>query len=422
MLYHLSQYIKEWGIPGGGLFTYVSFRSLLALMISLILSFWLSKKFITYMKRKRHIEKARDEQIDPYGVKKKGVPSMGGVVIIFSILVPVLLLGKLSNVYIILLLVTLLWFGLLGFYDDWKKLKGDKDGLKPRYKLLGQFTLGTIVGVVLFLSPQAVMHENVTRDTTGQEVVYKSDPPVKSTITTVPFMKNNNLDYLNAFSWISNGKVARACGWILFVIVTTFVITAVSNGANLNDGMDGMCAGNSAIIGTALGILAYVSGHIQFAHYLNVMYIPGSEEIVVFVCAFIGSLIGFLWFNAFPAKVFMGDTGSLAIGGVIAVTAVIIHKELLLPILCGIFLVESLSVIFQVAYAKKGNKKGLKWRVFKRTPIHDHFRVTKSELIPSAKYLIRRPGTPLHENMITIRFWIITILLAAITIITLKIR
>ena len=262
------------------MFTYVSFRALLALMISLILSLWLSKKFITYMKRKRHIEKARDEEIDPYGVKKKGVPSMGGVVIIFAILVPVLLLGKLSNVYIILLLVTLLWFGLLGFYDDWKKLKGNKDGLKPRYKLMAQFTLGALVGVVLYMSPQAVLHENVTKDTSGAKVVYKTEKPVKSTITTVPFFKNNNLDYLNAFSWISDGKTKRACGWILFIIITTFVITAVSNGANLNDGMDGMCAGNSAIIGTALGILAYVSGHIQFASYLNVMFIPGSEEIV----------------------------------------------------------------------------------------------------------------------------------------------
>ena len=347
---------------------------------------------------------------------------MGGVVIIASMLVPVLLLGKLSNVYIILLLVTLIWFGLIGFYDDWKKLKGNKDGLKPRYKLLGQFTLGTLVGVVLYLSPQAVLHETVSKETVGEKVVYKTDQPVKSTITTVPFMKNNNLDYLNAFSWIANGKTARACGWLLFILVTTFVITAVSNGANLNDGMDGMCAGNSAIIGTALGILAYVSGHIQFANYFNVMFIPGSEEIVVFLCAFVGALIGFLWFNAFPAKVFMGDTGSLAIGGVIAVTAVIIHKELMLPILCGIFLVESVSVILQVAYAKKGNKIGKKFRVFKRTPIHDHFRVRQSELIPDAKYIIKRPGTALHENMITIRFWIITILLAAITIITLKIR
>ncbi len=422
MLYHLSQFFKDLHIPGSNMFTYVSFRSLLAMMISLILSLWLSKKFITYMKKKRHIEKARDESIDPYGVKKQGVPSMGGVVIIFSILLPLLLLGKLNNVYIILLMVTMLWFGLLGFYDDWKKLKGDKDGLKPRYKLLGQFALGALVGVVLYLSPNTVIHERVEKVQVENNTVYKVDEAKKSTVTTVPFFKNNNLDYLNAFSWISEGKTKRACGWVLFILVTTFVIMAVSNGANLNDGMDGMCAGNSAIIGTALGILAYVSGHIQFASYLNVMFIPGSEEIVVFMCAFVGALIGFLWFNAFPAKLFMGDTGSLAIGGVIAVTAVVIHKELLLPILCGIFLVESLSVIIQIAYAKKGNKQGKLWRVFKRTPIHDHFRVVQSDLLPNAKYIIKKPGTPLHENMITIRFWITTILLAALTIITLKIR
>ena len=404
MLYHLSHFFKDLHIPGSGMFTYVSFRALLALMISLVLSLWLSKKFITYMKRKRHLEKARDESIDPYGVKKQGVPSMGGLVIIFSILMPILLLGKLNNVYIILMIVTLLWFGGLGFYDDLKKLRGDKDGLKPRYKLLGQFALGALVGVVLYMSPQTVIHEHVEKVKVENQTVYKTDVAKKSTVTTVPFFKNNNLDYLNAFSWISEGKTKRACGWILFILVTTFVIMAVSNGANLNDGMDGMCAGNSAIIGTALGILAYVSGHIQFAEYLNVMFIPGSEEIVVFMCAF------------------MGDTGSLAIGGIIAVTAVIIHKELLLPILCGIFLVESLSVMIQIYYAKKGNKQGKKWRVFKRTPIHDHFRVVKSDLLPDAKYIIKQPGTPLHENMITIRFWIITILLAAITIITLKIR
>ena len=422
MFYHLSQFFKDLNVPGSGMFTYVSFRALLALMISLVLSLWLSKKFITYMKRKRHIEKARDESIDPYGVKKQGVPSMGGVVIIFAILVPILLLGKLTNVYIILLLVTMLWFGMLGFYDDWKKLKGDKDGLRPKQKLIAQFMLGALVGVVLFLSPQTEIHEKVEKVKVDGVSEYRLDVKKKSTVTTVPFFKNNNFDYLNAFSWISSGKTKRACGWVLFILVTTFVIMAVSNGANLNDGMDGMCAGNSAIIGTALGILAYVSGHLHFAEYLNVMFIPGSEEIVVFMCAFVGALIGFLWYNAFPAKVFMGDTGSLAIGGIIAVTAVIIHKELLLPILCGIFLVESLSVMIQIYYAKKGNKQGKKWRVFKRTPIHDHFRVVQSDMLPDAKYIIKRPGTPLHENMITIRFWIITILLAAITIITLKIR
>ena len=401
---------------------YVSFRALLALMFSLIISMWAGKGFITYMKRKRHIETARDAAIDPFGVKKKGVPSMGGIIIVGAVVIPALLLGKLSNVYMILLIVTVVWFGFLGFLDDKIKLGGNKDGLKPRYKLAGQFLLGAIIGCTLWLSPDAVVRENVTREIGEKEVVYHKSEARKSTVTTVPFMKNNNLDYYEAFSWIQNGKVQRACGWILFVLVTTFVITAVSNGANLNDGMDGMCAGNSAIIGTALGILAYVSGHIQYASYLNVMYIPGSEEVVVFLCAFVGALVGFLWYNAFPAKVFMGDTGSLAIGGVIAVTAVIIHKELLVPILCGIFLVESVSVMVQLAYARYGNKRGKLLRVFKRAPFHDHFRVLQSDLDSNTKYLIRRPTTALHENMITLRFWIVTILLAAIAIITLKIR
>lgn len=422
MLYHLTQYLEQWSVPGAGMWAYVSFRSLMALILSLIISMWMGKGFITYMKRKRHIEQARDAEIDPFGVKKIGVPSMGGIVIITSVVVPVLLLGKLTNVYMLLLLVTILWFGLLGFLDDKIKLDGKKDGMKPRYKLLGQLLLGIVIGVTLWLSPQSVVRENVTTEIENANVVYHKSEAKKSTVTTVPFFKNNNLDYLEAFSWIHNGKVKRACGWIFFVLVTTFVIMAVSNGANLNDGMDGMCAGNSAIIGTALGILAYVSGHIQFASYLNVMYLPGTEEIVVFICAFVGALIGFLWYNAYPAKVFMGDTGSLAIGGVIAVTAVIIHKELMLPILCGIFLVESASVLAQVGYAKYGNKRGKKLRVLKRAPFHDHFRVQQSDLNPDTKYLIRKPVTVLQENMITIRFWIITILLAALTIITLKIR
>ena len=404
------------------MFAYVSFRSLAALMLSLVISMWMGKGFITYMKRKRHLEKSRDAAIDPYGVKKLGVPSMGGVVIVTAIVIPALLLGKLTNVYILLLLGTVLWFGLLGFLDDKIKLGGNKDGLKPRYKMLGQLLLGTVIGVTLWLSPDAVVRENVTREVNNAEVVYHKSEARKSTVTTVPFFKNNNLDYYEAFAFVKDGKTKRACGWILFILVTTLVITAVSNGANLNDGMDGMCAGNSAIIGTALGILAYVSGHIQFASYLNVMYIPGSEEIVVFLCAFVGALIGFLWYNAYPAKVFMGDTGSLAIGGVIAVTAVIIHKELLIPILCGIFLVESVSVLLQLGYAKYGNKRGKKLRVFKRAPFHDHYRVLQNELLPDAKYLIRKPTTALQENMITIRFWIVTILLAAATIITLKIR
>lgn len=422
MLYYLTKYLNELNIPGAGMFGYISFRSILALMLSLIIMMVAGKKFITYMKRKRHIEKARDAEIDPYGVQKKDTPSMGGVIIVAAVVIPVLLLGRLDNIYTILLLITILWFGLLGFLDDFIKLRGNKDGLKPRYKIIGQLLLGTVVGVALWLSPQAVVRENVEQIKGSTTVVYHKSEARKSTVTTVPFIKNNNLDYYEAFSWIKNGKTQRACGWILFILVTTFVITAVSNGANLNDGMDGMCAGNSAIIGVALGILAYVSSNIHYSSYLNVMYIPGTEEVVVYLFAFIGALIGFLWYNTYPAKIFMGDTGSLSIGGVIAVTAVIIHKELLVPILCGIFLIESLSVMIQVWYAKKGNKKGIKCRIFKRTPIHDHFRVLRSQLIPDAKYLIKWPTTVLHENMITIRFWIITIFLAAATIITLKIR
>lgn len=422
MLYHLSQFLDELNIPGAGMWSYVSFRSLLALIFSLIISMWTGKAFITYMKRKRHIEKARSAEIDPFGVKKIGVPSMGGIVIVGAVVIPSLLLGKLTNVYMILLIATVLWFGLLGFLDDRIKLHGNKDGMKPRYKLLGQFALGIVIGITLWQSPQAVVSEQVSQKVEAGRIIYEKSEARKSTVTTVPFVKNNNLDYYEAFSWVGDGKTQRALGWILFVLVTTFVIMAVSNGANLNDGMDGMCAGNAAIIGTALGILAYVSGHIKFASYLNVMYIPGSEEIVVFICAFIGALIGFLWYNTYPAKVFMGDTGSLAIGGVIAVTAVIIHKELLLPILCGIFLVESISVIIQVSTAKWGTRHGKKLRVFKRTPIHDHFRTAQSDLLPDAKYFFKKPTSLLHENMITLRFWIVSILLAALTIITLKIR
>lgn len=419
MLYQLSEYFKDLDIPGMELFGYVSFRALASLILSLVISMVAGEYFIKFMRKRNHIESARDASIDPYGVQKKGVPSMGGVVILAAVIVPGVLLGKLTNVYMLLLLATIIFFGFLGFLDDKIKLSGNKDGLKPRYKMLGQLVFGCIVGLTLWLSPQAVVRENVTREIGEKEVVYHKSEARKSTVTTVPFFKNNNIDYYEVFSFISDGKVKRACGWVLFVLITTFVITAVSNGANLNDGMDGMCAGNSAIIGVTLGIFAYVSGHIQYASYLNVMYIPGTEEVLVFLCAFVGALVGFLWYNAYPAKVFMGDTGSLAIGGVIAVTAVIIHKELLIPILCGIFLMESVSVMLQVAYAKKGNARGEKWRVFKRAPFHDHYR---HKMEDGVKYLITRPKGLLFESMITTRFWIVTILLAAITIITLKIR
>ena len=419
MLYDLFKYLDGLDIPGAGMFSYVSFRALTSLILSLIISMVAGEYFIKYMRRKKHIEEARDASIDPYGVQKKGVPSMGGVVILAAVLVPALLLGKLSNVYMVLLIATIAFFGLIGFIDDKIKLDGNKDGLSPRLKMLSQLLFGVCVGLTLWLSPDAVVRENVEREIGDKVEVYHMSESRKSTVTTVPFVKSNNIDYYEVFGFIQDGKVKRACGWILFVLVTTFVIAAVSNGANLNDGMDGMCAGNSAIIGVTLGILAYVSGHVQFASYLNVMYIPGTEEVLVFLCAFVGALVGFLWYNAYPAKVFMGDTGSLAIGGVIAVTAIIIHKELLLPIMCGIFLMESVSVMLQVAYAKKGNARGEKWRGFKRAPFHDHYRHRMED---GVKYLIKRPHGLLFESMITTRFWIVTILLAAITIITLKIR
>ena len=419
MLYDLFNYLDGLDIPGAGMFSYVSFRALLSLILSLIISMVAGEYFIKFMRRRNHIEAARDASIDPYGVQKKGVPSMGGVVIVAAVLMPALLLGRLDNVYMQLLIVTIVFFGVIGFLDDKIKLAGNKDGLAPRWKMLSQLVFGLCVGLTLWLSPDAVVRENVEREIGQKTEVYHKSEARKSTVTTLPFVKSNNIDYYEVFGFIKDGKTKRACGWILFVLVTTFVISAVSNGANLNDGMDGMCAGNSAIIGVTLGILAYVSGHIQFASYLNVMYIPGSGEVLVFLCAFVGALVGFLWYNAYPAKVFMGDTGSLAIGGVIAVTAVIIHKELLLPILCGIFLMESLSVMIQVAYAKRGNARGEKWRVFKRAPFHDHYR---HKMEDGVKYIIKRPSGLLFESMITTRFWIITILLAAVTIMTLKIR
>ena len=422
MLYYLFRFLGDYGIPGSHMWTYISFRALLTLILSLVISVWFGEFFIRWMKRHNVSEAQRDKSIDPYGVEKKGVPTMGGVFIMVSIIVPCLLFGRLRNIYMILMLITTVWLGFLGGMDDFIKIfKRDKEGLKGKYKIVGQLGIGLIVGLVLWASPDVKMNENLAIERQGQEMVIKHRAEsTKSLKTTIPFIKGHNLDYSRIMGFC--GKYKTAAGWILFVLMTIFVVTAVSNGANLNDGMDGMCAGNSAIIGVALGILAYVSSHIQYAAYLNIMYIPGSEELVVFFCAFIGALIGFLWYNAYPAQVFMGDTGSLTIGGIIAVGAIIIHKELMLPILCGIFFVESLSVIVQVYYYKLGKRKGIKQRIFKRTPIHDNFRTQDSQLDPECKYLIKKPHGAIHESKITIRFWIITIILAALTIITLKIR
>lgn len=421
MLYYLFRFLGEFGIPGSHLWTYISFRALLTLMLSLTISVWFGQYFIRWMKRHHVSEAQRDKSIDPYGVEKKGVPTMGGVIIILAIIVPCLLLGRLRNIYMILMLITTVWLGALGFADDYIKMKVSKDGLRPIYKLAGQTLLGLFVGLTLWLSPDAVIRENVTTKQLGMsEVVVHKSEAVKSTKTTIPFVKDNNLDYAELMSFC--GKYKTAAGWFLFVVMTTLVVVAVSNGSNLNDGMDGMTAGNSAIIGVALGVLAYVSSHIAFASYLNIMYIPESEELVIFICAFVGALVGFLWYNAYPAQIFMGDTGSLSIGGIIAVTAIIIHKELLIPLMCFVFLMESLSVILQVNYAKWGNRKGLKLRVFKRAPIHDAFRVRPGQLTPDVKVLCKWPKGCWLESKITVRFWIITIILAAMTIITLKIR
>ena len=420
MLYYLFQWLDKYDFPGAGMFGYTSFRALMAIILALLISSIWGDKFINLLKRKQITETQRDANIDPFGVNKVGVPSMGGVIIIFSILIPCLLLGKLNNIYMILMLITTVWLGSLGFADDYIKIfKKDKEGLHGKFKIIGQVGLGLIVGLTLYLSPQVVIRENIEVENPGQgiEVVHAAKE-IKATQTTIPFFKSNNLDYADLVSFM--GEHAQTAGWILFVFVTIFVVTAVSNGANLNDGMDGMAAGNSAIIGLTLGILAYVSSHIEYAGYLNIMYIPGSEELVIFICAFIGAMIGFLWYNAYPAQVFMGDTGSLTLGGIIAVFAIIIRKELLIPILCGIFLVENLSVLMQTFYFKYTKKKyGEGRRIFKMAPLHHHFQKPGNAGIQA---LIQKPFNVVPESKIVVRFWLIGIILAVITIVTLKMR
>ena len=426
MLYYLFEYLDNCcDVPGAGMFTYVSFRAIFAIIVSLIVSIWFGKLFIRMLKRRNISETQRDESIDPFNTQKKGVPTMGGIIIIVSILVPCLLIGKLKNTYMILMIVTTVILGVIGFADDYiKTFKKNKEGLKGWYKVFGQVLLGLIVGLTLRFSPEVVMNERVDiKIEDNKEVVVKT-PDVKSTRTTIPFFKNNNLNYADIFNFLGEPYKYWA-GWIFFVIVTVFVVTAVSNGSNLNDGMDGMAAGNSSIMGVAIVILAYVSSNAVMADYLNIMFIPGSEEVVVFMCAFVGALIGFLWYNSYPAQIFMGDTGSLTIGGIIAVSAVIIHKELLLPVICGVFLWESVSVILQRFYYKMGKRKGVKQRLWKRTPIHDHYRTSLSLVQkndPGCKVMFKGSSQLYHETKITFRFWIVSIMLAAIAILTLKIR
>ncbi len=423
MFYYLFTYFNQ--IPGARLVTYISFRAIVAAGLAFLISMWFGKHFIAFMRRKNISEEQRDAKVDPFGVQKKGVPTMGGLIIIAGILVPCLLLGKLTNVYMMLMLITTLLLGLLGFADDYiKTFRHNKAGLNGWVKIAGQITLGLIVGLTLRYFPAATMNETVRTTYVNSERIIEKSPEVKSTRTTIPFVKNHNANYADLFDFLGEENKYRA-GWVFFVMLTVLVVAAVSNGANLNDGMDGMCAGNSAIIGIALIALAYTSGSTIWADYFDVMYIPGSEELVVFLGAFVGALVGFLWWNGFPAQVFMGDTGSLTIGGIIGVCAVIMHKELLLPILCGVFLMESVSVIIQTQVFKWGKKHGKHIRVWKRTPIHDHFRISVEQVLkndPTCSIRFKGSNELHHEQKIVLRFCIITILLAAFTILTLKIR
>ena len=414
MLYHLFRYLDEaYDLPGSGMFQYISFRAAAAIILSLLIVIIFGRSIIDFLRRKQIGEEIRDLGLQGQ-LQKKGTPTMGGVMILVAILVPMLLFGKLDNVYIQLLLVSTVWLGLIGGLDDYIKVfRHRKEGLKGRFKIVGQVGLGVIVGTTMWLSPDIVVREKVTQPVqtvylnengtvleTVQRHVVVSSESLKTTQTTIPFVKNNEFDY----GWLTGGNSVAT--WILYVLVAIFVVTAVSNGANLADGLDGLATGVSVPIVAVLGVLAYLSGHIVYADYLNIMYIPGSGEMVVFAAALVGALVGFLWYNSFPAQIFMGDTGSLAIGGVIAVFALCIRKELLLPLLCGVFLVESFSVMMQVGWFKYTKRRyGEGRRILLMSPVHHHY---------------QKKG--IFETKIVLRFWIISLLLAAITLVTLKIR
>ncbi|WP_297791846.1 phospho-N-acetylmuramoyl-pentapeptide-transferase [uncultured Eudoraea sp.] len=406
MLYYLFEYLeKEYQLPGAGLFQFQTFRAAMAVLLSLLLATVYGKRIILLLRKKQIGETIRDLGLE--GQKQKtGTPTMGGLIIIMSTLIPVLLFADLKNIYVILLIVTILWMGIIGFIDDYIKIfRKNKKGLKGRFKILGQVVLGLIVGATLYFHPDVTMRERTNTIITEQYKVEKiNGGDIKSTMTTVPFFKNNEFDYANLISWA--GKNAASYAWLIFIPIVILIVTAVSNGANLTDGIDGLAGGSSAIIVLTLGIFAWVSGNIIFSEYLDIMYIPRAGELLIFIAAFVGALVGFLWYNAFPAQVFMGDTGSLTIGGVIAVIALIVRKELLIPILCGIFFAESISVMLQVGYFKYTKKKtGEGKRIFLMAPLHHHY---------------QKKGY--HESKIVTRFWIVGILLAVITIVTLKVR
>ena len=416
MLYYLFTYLDQFDFPGAGMFQYLTFRASFAVITSLVISMVIGKRIIKFLHRKQIGETVRDLGLEGQS-QKQGTPTMGGIIILASILIPVLLFADLSNIYIILMLVTTVWLGVIGFVDDYIKVfKKNKEGLRGKFKVLGQIVLGLIVGVTLYLSDDVkireritITDENFTEYSTEEMQVDQGGnlfiiQEHKRPLTTIPFVKNNEFDY----SWLVwfTGKYADALVWIIFVLAVIFIVTAVSNGANLTDGLDGLATGSAAIIGVTLGILAWLSGNAIFSNYLNIMHIPNAGELLVFAAAFIGATIGFLWYNSYPAQVFMGDTGSLALGGIIAVFAVIIRKELLIPLLCGIYLFESLSVILQVSYFKQTKRKyGEGRRIFLMSPIHHHY---------------QKKGFP--EPKIVTRFWIVGIMLAVLTLVTLKIR
>ena len=413
MFYYLFTYLnKYFNIPGAGMFSYISFRSAAAIITSLLIALFLGKYIINFLQRKQVGETVRDLGLNGE-VSKQGTPTMGGIIIILSLLIPVLLFGDICNVYVILMIITTVWLGFIGFLDDYIKVfKKNKKGLHGKFKVLGQVSLGLIVGLTFYFSDDIVVREQVP--VSQPTIIQSADAPqsaqqfewkdVKTTTTTIPFVKKNEFDYAWLVGWM--GAKANNWMWLLMALVIIFIVTAVSNGANITDGLDGLAAGTSSIIGVTLGVLAYVSGNIIIADYLNIMYIPNTGELVIFISAFIGATVGFLWYNAYPAKIFMGDTGSLAIGGIIAVYAILIRKELLIPILCGIFLAENISVMLQVCYFKYTKKKyGEGRRIFLMSPLHHHY---------------QKKGQ--SEPKIVTRFWIVGIILAVITVATLKIR
>ncbi|WP_281226730.1 phospho-N-acetylmuramoyl-pentapeptide-transferase [Flavobacterium aquiphilum] len=410
MLYYLFQYLdKVMDVPGAGVFQYITFRSALALMLSLLLSTIYGKRIISFLSRQQVGETVRELGLAGQN-EKAGTPTMGGIIIIFATLVPVVLFARLHNIYIVLLIVTTLWMGIIGFIDDYIKIfKKDKEGLKGIFKVFGQVGLGVIVGSVLYFSPVVTVKTDTANSSTiikqtNETVVRPASVEEKSTATTIPFVKNNEFDYAIVLKWI--GPDYEKWAWLVFIPVVIFIITAVSNGANLTDGIDGLAAGTSAVSVFALGIFTFVSGNIIFSNYLNIMYIPHSGEMTVFIAAFLGALIGFLWYNSYPASVFMGDTGSLTIGGIIAVLAIAVRKELLIPLLCGIFLVENFSVVLQVSYFKYTKKRfGEGRRIFLMSPLHHHY---------------QKKGY--HESKIVTRFWVVAIMLAILSIVTLKLR